>query len=342
MIKYSKFVNESKKTSMWYVTNGDIDTIDINDCLCKIVDDFVIQFSLPYKPNFFINNGTPRCLYYNNMVIKRFKRIPIINFDGSVDNATDRLKSIIDVELFSGEKIDYLDVTNNIDTISFLPENKIKYLSKNIDPYNNKYRQEMKIGRFFRKYTILDINEIKLSVVEKLVNIYKSVNDGRINNTEMEIVEGEDIKYWYDGNNYYGENGILNKSCMKDEDPDIFNIYADNPDVCKMVIKRHNKHKNKIIGRALLWKTNKGIMMDRIYTYRDHDVYSFIGFANKNNWLLRDNIGNMELIVQLKDKDYGEDSENPYLDTMKYYVKNKNQLTNKRPKGTNYYILNYF
>jgi hypothetical protein len=32
---------------------------------------------------------------------------------------------------------------------------------------------------------------------------------------QFDIVKGDDIKYWYKGNNYEGNGGTLNGSCMK-------------------------------------------------------------------------------------------------------------------------------
>jgi hypothetical protein len=44
---------------------------------------------------------------------------------------------------------------------------------------------------------------------------------------------------------------------------------------------------DKIKGRAILWKTDKGMFMDRIYTAHDSDLNLFKEFATKSNFGLK-------------------------------------------------------
>lgn len=65
---------------------------------------------------------------------------------------------------------------------------------------------------------------------------------------DFDIVEGEDIIHWYNGN--YNEYGAtLSNSCMRyDECGEYLRVYAD---TCKMLVL-FNKERDLICGRALL------------------------------------------------------------------------------------------
>jgi len=343
--KFEKFINESNSDIyIWYIGKGKYDKIDMDNCICRKVNDYYVQFALPYSSYLYNlkeinskNDSVPRCysIFIKTALLERINQVKY----SCIKNATNRLKNILDIEMFSDDIVDYLDVSNTIDSISYLPKNKIKLLD-GLDPYDNKFRQEMKIGRFFRQHTLLDINKIKLPVIEKMSTIYKYVNDARLGEHNIEIVEGEDIKYWYDGRNN-SKGGTLGKSCMKHKKHQkLFDIYIENPKVCKMAIKRDDKHTNNIVGRALLWDTDKGIYMDRIYTSDEHHRYSFLGFAELNNWMTMNNYAD-KLNVKLIDKDFGPDYNNPYMDTFKFYYYKDNILTNQRGNNKYYYLDNF-
>jgi hypothetical protein len=87
---------------------------------------------------------------------------------------------------------------------------------------------------------------------EDFVNKFKAKLTG--SEQIMEIVQGDDIKKWYDKKNYAEEKGQLGNSCMRSGNYYYFNIYSENPEVCRMVILKDD---DKIIGRALLWKIKK-------------------------------------------------------------------------------------
>lgn len=339
MIKtYNFFLNESTggDINIWAIGKGISDGVDINNCICKVVNNYY-QFILPYSSLFYKHKQYPRCWSMASWEVDRI----IQNRYSCVKNASERLKSILDIEVFSDDAVDYLDLTDTNDTISFLPKARVDIIGDE-DPYSNNYRQEMKIGRFFMKHTLLDITKIQLPVIEKLTNVYKSINDGRLNKNDIEIVKGEDIRFWFNGKNYSKGSGSLNKSCMKAASKSkLFDIYVNNPEVCRMAIKRDEKNPELIVGRALVWNTDKGVFMDRIYTTKDHYAHSFIGFCEKNGWMLRDNT-NKDLSIQLNDMDYGGVYDNPFLDTFKYLDINKKKLYNHRPSNYSFILLDNF
>jgi hypothetical protein len=249
------------------------------------------------------------------------------------------------MNIISNDEIDYLNLSYKPEYISFMSLNRIKSLTENDDIMDNRFRQHMKFGRFFKKYSIFDPNDLSEITIEKISNTYKSVCDNILNESKIEIVSGKKIGYWYSEDNYSKNNGTLNNSCMKyynfGEDG-LFTIYQDNPNVCKLLIKKDPINKSKIVGRALLWKTNLGFFMDRIYTSEDSHKYSFLGFCKKNGWLSKDINSNLKLEVQLKNDYYGSPSNNPYLDTFKYYDFKNNKLLNYKPLHIDYEIFDSY
>ena len=121
----------------------------------------------------------------------------------------------------------------------------------------------------------------------------------------------------------------------------IFNIYVNNPDVCRLLVLLNED--NKLIGRALVWKLEKmnivkdedpGFFMDRQYTIKDSDVEKFRDYAKKEGWSYKSynnhhSFGtvnykgedrNVEMTVQVGriggDYDY---QRYPYMDTFRRY-----------------------
>jgi hypothetical protein len=237
----------------------------------------------------------------------------------------DKKFSVIDTYVF-GDEVDYLNISKNgDDMVSFLPSNRVSSVNeKGLDPYDNNYRQDMKFGRFFRRYSIFE--EPLDQSIEFLTNVYKSFQNKEIFD-RLELVEGEDIRHWYLEDNYVKGGGILNNSCMKSrKSQKRFDIYVENPDVCKLLILKSKLEPDKIQARALIWETNKGTYMDRVYTRFDHDQIHFLSYAVHKDWMTINSI-NDELKVKVK-RDYGRPSENPYMDTFKYFYPNDKILSN--------------
>jgi len=214
--------------------------------------------------------------------------------------------------------ISFVDITDSEDMISYTPISRIfkdykktkqpitkkrfnEYIQaesdlhpylKYIKNYNgiwSKNRSEMKIGKFVRKTIehLIDDKEI-----EEIVNKYKSLYKTR-KKPELKLISGEEISKWYNQDNYLHTPtndkdglGSLGKSCMRyDTKNGFFDIYSKNTDVCQMLILQSTENKDKIIGRALVWKLNDGrFYMDRIYTHFDSDVYLFRNYASEKGW----------------------------------------------------------
>ena len=182
------------------------------------------------------------------------------------------------------------------------------------------------------------------SDIEKFTNEFISFVKSFRSDESSEILEvrGEEIRKWYNNNNYQSSVGKLGGSCMAHEDcGDYLNIYTENPEVLSMLILKSKE--NKLVGRALLWKSyykNKDeyvFFMDRIYTASDSDDNIFINYAIKNGYIYRSSppsgfkyfkngleIERPELKVQLQNYDFDD---YPYMDTL-YSLNSEGILSN--------------
>ena len=200
----------------------------------------------------------------------------------------------------------------------------------------NAGRNNIRIGRLVRALFGDKVSDVEL---EKFVAQFKSKNE--MGENKFNLVSGSDIGFAYQTNSYsnlFGEQNPLWHSCMNDVD--YLDIYIYNPEVCRLLILTHEEVdietgeiKNKITGRALLWKTNEGDFMDRVYYIREQDLYKFIDYAKSNNYMYKeknksgilykvykdDILSERKLTVQLKGDDVIKAYDPfPYLDTFQY------------------------
>lgn len=255
--------------------------------------------------------------------------------------------------------IDYIGITDKLDTISYLPSTKVEYIEANgIDPYSNGIgRVYLKIGRLVSKICSKETIDsyISGSDIEEFVNQFKSFFDE--SNRKLTIVDGEDIRKSYLDRNYiYPDCGTLWKSCMRYKDRQRFlDIYVKNPDIVKMLVMYTNQDgQDKVRARALLWeaedmKGNKIRVMDRIYTVYDSDVFIFKRWANQNGYITKFyqnaktqsifDINNEEVVMNLKvtlpNHNLGTW---PYLDTFPFYDMRTGTFYNHENKYYDYIL----
>jgi hypothetical protein len=190
--------------------------------------------------------------------------------------------------------------------------------------------------------------------VEQFTNAYKSAWDMQNDAfAKFDVVSGYAIARWYDESSYESDESTLGGSCMRYEYcSEFFGIYADNSDVCKLVILYSDKGSsivngkftsNYIKGRALLWKTNQGDMfMDRIYTNNDSDVELFKQFAEKNGWWCKKSQNSSNTFTAQKgsstkqptytvDLQWADHEYYPYVDTLSYLK--LNQINSRDSSG---------
>lgn len=198
-------------------------------------------------------------------------------------------------------------------------------------------------------------NKFKINISTNLgvtdVDIEKYVNEFvalvKINksdeNSVLEVVNGKDIKYWYNDENYQAKLGKLGKSCMSDEESQsFFKIYTKNKKTVSLLILKNKD--NKLLGRAILWKLKSGeYFLDRVYTINDSDENILINYAIKNDYMYRSSgtdisyykkgveVDDPKLEVKLEECDF---TYYPYLDTMIYLDMNKKTLRNFEEEET--------
>ncbi len=195
-------------------------------------------------------------------------------------------------------------------------------------------RQEVRIGRAIR--TILNSKSIKYSdqEIESFVNKFRGVlsvmNDVF---SRFEIVEGDDLVFWYNRKNYESQSGSLGTSCQAAGRADWLEIYSDNPDTVKLLILKSFENPDKIIGRALLWYlVDDRILMDRIYTNKDSDRNVFKEYARNKNYIIREE-SNDVWVAQIKT---GEYDAYPSVDTMYYWNPDTGKISNREFQDSQY------
>jgi len=222
--------------------------------------------------------------------------------------------------------LDYLDDDNG--KLSYLPKNRILRLNrtrdekkgkvklldnKGLTAYKSAQRQSMRLGRIINN---LWPGEFSEKDIELFVNNYKSEHDMMTGNINIQLVEGDDIAYWYDYHKY-APGGTLGNSCMRAVGPKRLAVYTENPDNVKLAI--FTKH-NKLEARALVWYTDRGVYMDRIYYTEDHLSNAYVAYADRNGWMChskRNNV-NGRLRVKLKRGKRDYIRTHPYFDSFHF------------------------
>lgn len=176
---------------------------------------------------------------------------------------------------------------------------------------------DLKFGRFLRK--VLSEKHASNKDIENIVNAYKSHNLYVKNMTDyIKVVEGEDIKHWYDEDRYASNQGILNESCMRYKKcQEYFDIYTEPENGVKMVILTDTQ--NKLVARALLWTLDDGSKyMDRIYG-KEHVIKTIIKWGEDNGYtqFFDKNKGEQKLNITLK---INLEKNIPYLDTFRFML----------------------
>lgn len=123
-----------------------------------------------------------------------------------------------------------------------------------------------------KKYQLSEILTALKTDVQRGVGVKNKVFGSSKTPYDLKIVRGDKILWAYLCDNYDLENpdldesGNLPKSCMRFEKSQKYvRFYTMFPDVISMALLT-NKNNGKVMGRALIWKTNKGQYMDRIFT----------------------------------------------------------------------------
>jgi hypothetical protein len=183
--------------------------------------------------------------------------------------------------------------------------------------------------------------------VEEFVNnvvAYLKINRAD-ENSEIEEVKGEDIRFWYHPDNYQTMSGELGSSCMaKVEAQPYLDIYCKNQDRISLLILKSKE--GKLIARALLWKLdNDKFFMDRVYAILQSDANIFYKKAKEKGWIYKNGKSSIkfngseydrELKVSLEYLDFRK---YPYLDTLSFLDWRTDKLRSGMPRHPHYYEL---
>jgi hypothetical protein len=188
-----------------------------------------------------------------------------------------------------------------------------------IKPNGKEVKQEIKIGKLIQ--VLLKNLRLKPDELADFTNSLKMIQMGE--DPSFKLVEGEDILYYYHEKNMV-KAGELGNSCMSYfYTQDFLKFYAENKNV-KLFLKTNEE--NKTIARALLWKTNKGLYLDRRYAI-DNDLKLAILKEAQNRFKLHDFFKekldpNIDLQVEVPfiNAKNASKPEYPYMDTFKYLV----------------------
>jgi len=281
----------------------------------------------------------------------RFKDVLISIQNIKQSNISKRILELEEVDrLFD---FSYVDVEDDGESVSFLQSSRIERLKKEGKPkeefWTSKMRTTQKIGRFI----IQNLPKFSEDSVQKFVKKFKTIVKETEESGNFELVDGDNIVYWYDARNYDSLRGTMGASCMSHEDCGRFlNIYRNNPKQCKLFILK-NSDGNKIRGRALVWKLSKpegAIFMDRVYTNKDEDEILFTNYAKREGWYCKDEqkYGGTYIIVPGKgsqDIEMEVILENtnfdlfPYVDTLRYFYHEQKKLSSVDDLEGEYYTL---
>lgn len=213
-----------------------------------------------------------------------------------------------------------------------------------------KSRNEVGIGRFINK---LFPGKYNSKQIEEFINQFKAALEK--SGEHFDLVEAEDIEHWYSYENYKEMSGTLGNSCMAKKS-DLFDIYMQNQDACKMLILLED---DKLIGRALIWKLNSvktgrkdfegapEYFMDRQYTIKESDVQKFRNYAKAQGWAYKSYNNhhsfttltingeekNLNLTVKVAAKRYNR---YPYMDTFRRYNPETGILYNDDENSADY------
>ena len=267
-------------------------------------------------------------------------------------------------------------------TLVDLEDDKLSFMTKGaIDSHNPEFLDKLGMGREISDGTGATIkkfhnrNKIKIgkfvtSILgpipnKELEDFVNKIKSSKERGYEIKVVEGKEIsKYYktealipddsYNIGNIRIDSGIsssnLYRSCMRDMEktkPNIFDIYTNNPESCKLVIMLDNY--GKLVSRALLWKINMVFgdyklnlpdtfwFMDRVYSTKDWMDESMHKWANKKGYACKKgNWSNLNIIfngiegrcdMEIDVKKIGYKGF-PYMDTFIYYDVKNGKLRN--------------
>jgi len=331
------------------------DLLDLHmDSKREFKQTFIDLGTKPDMVSFIQSNKVPE-LIEPEIVHGTFQRNPNFklppNWAKDPDERTEDEKSMGEFDYVPGFKNPWIQDINHV-----LDLHEIQFSDKN-HPVWHKNRSEVKVGRFIsrmfpNKYPPNVARGERPTVpndVESFVNMFVAIVESK--SKMIGVVSGDEIKHYYNCEYYYKNQGTLGGSCMKDSSKGeygYFEIYTSNPEHIQMLVLYPEDIRDKIIGRAILWKlttvdgkeVKDKYFMDRVYTASDSDEYMFIEYAKANGYYYKGtqtygadydivhpngDIKRTIMEVFLPPKSYDN---YPYMDTMQFYNPDTGIITN--------------
>jgi hypothetical protein len=186
-----------------------------------------------------------------------------------------------DSKNYNSFDIQFLNIDPEKKTITYLTGDRfIKCIDRNEDYYKSSLRHSSKIGKFIRKF--ISRPELTDAIVEKMSHCIVSAIEYK-NEEGLRVVTGDEIPMYYLQSFYEEGKGTLNKSCMRyDNCTSRLSFYAINSHKCSMLVYFNSD--GKVRARALLWETDKGKMMDRIYYTKESYFETVRNWARDNGY----------------------------------------------------------
>lgn len=221
----------------------------------------------------------------------------------------------MDEEVFIKDNANYWSFANDTkDLISYVKVDKLRQKLAQKNEIKNKEVTSEMMGEFNEDFYTAKITRTRSKVTKFVSGLFKKewISEN-LKNTDIEefsnqytasikdnndnyiVVKGEDIRKYYNNNNYEREapKGTLMGSCMGHENKSKFlDIYVKNDNVSLLVLL---SKQGNVIGRAILWdnvsfkdmdsgeEVHKGKFMDRIYYTFDWVKDKFILWAKEQN-----------------------------------------------------------
>lgn len=231
-------------------------------------------------------------------------------------------------------EIDYIAARAGM--LSFLPKGKPHQINED-GTWSRQGRQEGKPGRIVQRILT---PEARAQLTDKDLALFgdNTRGAGLLDSGVIHIVSGPEIAKWYRGYTYAPGDTPLQNSCMRHNHcASYFGLYTDNPDRCQMAIMLDTDE--RLIGRALVWKTDDGdTYLDRIYG-QDDVIQAFKAYASEQGWysrytqtydnkmLIVDPSGEMASMVMRVSLDTAHGTY-PYVDTFTYLASDEGYITN--------------
>lgn len=278
-------------------------------------------------------------------------------------NSDDKISRMI-LNVDTEKEVVFLKYSGKPEMISYLLNSKVNIDDINSDSFDvdNYKLQNMKVGRVVKKlFNPNNLEKILDTDIEYFVNSYKSWFGS--NELKFKIVQGEEMKKWYDEENYsMVSKGSLWKSCMRyKERLKFLDLYTKNSNIKLLILTSFEDGGEKLRGRALLWENvilndyyhiipGEIKIMDRIYSILDSDTILFKNWAYQNGYIHKleqnskshtyfydkNQILKLSLKVPIEKTSFDY---YPYLDTFPYFNKYKGFLTNDEYNVSYHYEL---